>query len=97
MSYLTEKYNAILEKEFEKSVNLLPNENIEFKNRGILFREKLIVQSPGIVVLTNKRIIFLIHSSFGPGEFLYIPLNAISRMNFKTLGFLQKRSKSNKP
>ncbi|MGA2917599.1 PH domain-containing protein [Methanoregula sp.] len=89
MSYLTEKYKVILEKEFEKSVNLLPNENIEFKNRGILFRGKLIVQSPGIVVLTNKRIIFFIHSSFGPSEFLYIPLNAISRMNFKTLGFLR--------
>jgi len=83
------KYAATIAKEFEKSVNLWSDENIEFKIRGIVFTGKLILQSPGLVVLTNRRIIFLMHHFFGPDKLLYIPLNAISRMNFKTLGFLR--------
>ncbi len=88
------KYSATIEKEFEKSVNLLPDENIEFKKRGIVFTGKLILQSPGLVVLTNRRIIFLMHHFFGPDKLLYIPLNAISKMNFKTLGFLRSSQRA---
>jgi len=82
-------YSATVEKEFEKSINLLPDETIEFKNRGIVFTGQLMKQSPGLVVLTNRRIIFLMHHFFGPDKLLYIPLNTISRMNFKNLGFLR--------
>ena len=88
------KYAATIEKEFEKSVNLLSDETIELKKRGIVFTGKLILQSPGLVVLTNRRIIFLMHHFFGPDKLLNIPLNAISRMNFKTLGFLRGAQKA---
>ena len=88
------KYAATVEKEFEKSVKLLPDENIEFKKRGVIFTGKLILQNPGLIALTNKRIIFLTHHFFGPDKLLYIPLNAISKMNFKTLGFLRSSQKA---
>ncbi|MGA2916927.1 PH domain-containing protein [Methanoregula sp.] len=88
------KHEATVEKEFETSVNLLPDENIEFTKRGIIFTGKLTSQSTGLVVLTNRRIIFLMHHFFGPDKLLYIPLNAISKMNFKTLGFLRNAEKA---
>lgn len=83
------QYAATVEKEFEISVNLLPDEKIEWKKRGIVVTGKLILQSPGLVILTNRRIIFLMHHLLSPDKLLYIPLNAISRMNFKNLGFLR--------
>jgi len=87
------KYAATIEKEFEKSINLLPDENIECKKRGIVFKGGFtgigILQSPGLVVSTNRRIIFLMHHFFSPDTLLYIPLNAILRVNLQTLGFLR--------
>lgn len=88
------KYKATIEKEFEKSVNLLSDEHIEFKKRGIVFTGRLVLESPGLVVLTNKRLIILTHHFFGPDKLLYIPLTAISKMNFNTLGFLRGAQKA---
>ena len=83
------KYAGWVEEEFEKSINLLPEENIECKYRGIVFTGKLMLQSPGLVVLTNRRIIFLMHHFFGPDKLLYIPLNTISGITLKNLGLLR--------
>lgn len=82
------KYEATAEKEFEKSITLLPDENIESIKKGTVFTGKLIGHRRGLIFLTNRRIIFVIHPFYGPDTLLYIPLNAISGMNFKTLGFL---------
>jgi len=81
-------YSATVEEEFEKSVNLLSDEHIELKKKGLVFTGRLVLQSSGLVVLTNKRLIFLTHHFFSPDKLLYIPLTALSRMNFKILGFL---------
>lgn len=82
-------YAASVEKELEKSINLLPDENIELKKRGLVFTGQLMSQSPGLVVLTNKRIIFLMHHCFGPDKLLYIPLDMVSGMNFTRLGIMR--------
>ena len=82
-------YAASVDNEFEKSINLLPDENIECKYRGIVFTGKLMSQSPGLVALTNRRIIFLMHHFFGPDKLLYIPFDTISGMNFANLGFMR--------
>ena len=84
------KHETTAEKEFEKRINLLPDENIEFIKKSTVMTGKLIGQNRGLVVLTNKRIIFFLYHFFNPAEFLSIPLNDISRLNFKILGFLLK-------
>jgi hypothetical protein len=73
--------------DIEKSINLLPSENIENKKRGIILIGKFGVS--GFVVLTNMRIIFLLQYYLSSPKLLYIPLNAISGMEFKNLGFLR--------
>jgi len=82
-------YAATVEKEFEKSINLLPDENIEVTRKITILTGKLMGQCRGLVVLTNRRIIFAMHPFFGPDTLLYNPLNTISRINFRTLGFLR--------
>ena len=80
--------------EIEKSATLLPDENIEFKGRGVVFAGKSPHQGTGFVILTDRRIIFLMFHFFGPAKLLYIPLNDISKINFKTLGLMRSAQKS---
>ena len=80
--------------EFEKNITLLPDEKIEIKKRSTVFRGESSHQGSGFVIVTNRRIIFLIYHFLGPAKLLYIPLNAISGMNFKSLGFLFRVAKA---
>ena len=82
------KYETTAGKEFEKSIDLLPDENIEFIKRGTVITGKIIGQNRGLVVLTNRRIIFVLYHFFSPAKLLPIPLNTISGMNFRILRFL---------
>ena len=77
--------------DFENGIHLLPDESIELNKRVLLLiKGKLINYGiPGFVVLTNRRIIFLLQYYSGPTKLLYIPLNAISGMTFKNLGIMR--------
>jgi hypothetical protein len=86
---VTEKalYAETVEKEFGKSVKLLPGELIENQKRGIVFGK--VFQSPGIIAITNERIIFLLHHFFSPDQIVYISFSSISKINLKKFGFLR--------
>jgi hypothetical protein len=82
-------YAATIEKEFEKSVKLLSGEKIELKKRAVIFKEKSIFQSPGMVAITNKRIILLKHHFFSPDKIISIPLAIISKADIQKFGLLR--------
>ncbi len=87
------KYAFSLAKELNNNLKLISGEKIEKKLISTVYINKLIA-SPGYVVLTNKRIIFLMHHFFGPDKLLYIPFNTISKINFKIIGFTRGKARA---
>ena len=87
------KYAPTAEKELERSLKLLSGEKIQKKMRSVVYTNRLFV-SPGFIILTNKRIIFLMHHVFSPDKMFYLPLELISKVNFKILGFSRAKAQA---
>lgn len=92
-------YGFSMNSEVKKNIDFLENEEIETiinkkgdieecKFRGFVFEEK-IFQHPSIIILTNKRLIFLKHYFFQPDKMFYLPLDLISKINIRKLSFFR--------
>ena len=88
------KWAPTMEGEFKKSVKLLPDEIIQSQERCILFGK--FFRNPGIVALTNKRLIFLKHKVFGSDKMIYVPFPEITSVSYTSEEkiFLHCRTKS---
>jgi hypothetical protein len=76
------KSDSSVEKELKKYLKLLNGETIELKSKIFNFSEKLAKQNQGIVLLSNQRMIFLLHHALGSDQLMYIPFARITKANF---------------
>ncbi len=97
-------YGSSMNSEVKKNIDFLENEEIETivnkegdieecKFRGFVFDEK-IFQHPSIIILTNKRLIFLKHYFFKPDKMFYLPLDLISKINIRKLSLFRSASRA---
>lgn len=76
ITYQRANYGITKEKEFEKSVKLLSNEGIIFQKECQIIESEIFIK-PGILAITNSRIILLRHFFLIPDQLVYIPLEEI--------------------
>jgi len=76
------KSDSSVEKELKKYLKLLNGETIEFKTKIFNFSKQLTKQNQGVVLLSNQRLIFLLHHALGSDQLLYIPFARITKANF---------------
>jgi hypothetical protein len=76
------KSDSSVEKELKKYLKLLNGETIELKSKIFNFSEKLAKQNQGVVLLSNQRMIFLLHHALGSDQLMYIPFARITKANF---------------
>lgn len=78
------KSNFLVENEFTKYLKLLNGETIEFKSKIFNFSERLTKQNQGVVLLSNLRLIFLLHHVLGSDQLIYIPFDRITKVSFSS-------------
>jgi hypothetical protein len=83
-----------VEKEFKKYLKLLNGETIEFKSKIFNFSEKLTKQNQGVVLLSNQRLIFLLHHALGSDQLMYIPFARITKASFSSAKGLRSGRKA---
>jgi hypothetical protein len=88
------KSNSSIEKELKKSLKLLNGETIELKRKIFNFTEKLAKQNQGVVLLSNQRLIFLLHHALGSDQLMYIPLARIAKASFSSAKGLRSGRKA---
>jgi len=76
------KSDSSVEKELKKYLKLLNGETIEFKTKIFNFSKQLTKQNQGVVLLSNQRLIFLLHHALGSDQLLYIPFARITKAGF---------------
>jgi hypothetical protein len=76
------KSDSSVEKELKKYLKLLNGETIELKSKIFNFSEKLAKQNQGVILLSNQRMIFLLHHALGSDQLMYIPFARITKANF---------------
>jgi hypothetical protein len=76
------KSDSSVEKELKKYLKLLNGETIEFKSKIFNFSQQLTKQNQGVVLLSNQRLIFLLHHALGSDQLLYIPFARITKASF---------------
>jgi hypothetical protein len=88
------KSHTSVEKELKKYLKLLNGETIEFKNKIFNFSEKLTKQNQGVSLLSNQRLIFLLHHALGSDQLIYIPFARISKASFSSAKGLRSGRKA---
>ena len=88
------KSDSSIEKELKKYLKLLKGETIEFKNKIFNFSEKLEKQNQGVVLLSNQRLIFLLHHILGSDQFIYIPFARITKASYSSTKGLRSDRKA---
>jgi hypothetical protein len=88
------KSDSSVEKELKKYLKLLNGETIQFKSKIFNFSEKLTKQNQGVVLLSNQRLIFLLHHALGSDQLLYIPFARISKASFSSAKGLRSGRKA---
>jgi hypothetical protein len=88
------KSDSSIEKELKKYLKLLNGETIEFKNKIFNFSEKLEKQNQGVVLLSNQRLIFLLHHILGSDQFIYIPFARITKASYSSTKGLRSDRKA---
>jgi hypothetical protein len=83
-----------VEKELKKYLKLLNGETIELKRKIFNFTEKLEKQNQGVVMLTNQRLIFLLHHALGSDQLMYIPFARITKASFSSAKGLRSGRKA---
>jgi hypothetical protein len=88
------KSDVSAEKELKKNLKLLNRETIEFKGKIFNFSEKLVKQNQGVVLLSNQRLIFLLHHALGSEQLIYIPFARITKASFSSAKGLRSGRKA---
>jgi hypothetical protein len=88
------KSDSSVEKELKKYLQLLNGETIELKSKIFNFSEKLAKQNQGIVLLSNQRLIFLLHHALGSDQLMYIPFARITKASFSSAKGLRSGRKA---
>jgi len=88
------KSHSSVEKELKKYLKLLNGETIEFKNNIFNFSEKLAKQNQGVALLSNQRLIFLLHHALGSEQLIYIPFARITKASFSSTKGLRSGRKA---
>ena len=88
------KSDVSAEKELKKNLKLLNRETIEFKGKIFNFSEKLAKQNQGVVLLSNQRLIFLLHHALGSEQLMYIPFARITKASFSSAKGLRSGRKA---
>jgi len=88
------KSDSSEEKELKKYLKLLNGETVEFKSKIFNFSEQLAKQNQGVVLLTNQRLIFLLHHTLGSEQLMYIPFAKITKASFSSTKGLRSGRKA---
>ena len=88
------KSHSSVEKELKKYLQLLNGETIELKNKIFNFSQKLTKQNQGVVLLSNQRLIFLLHHALGSDQLMYIPFARITKASFSSAKGLRSGRKA---
>ena len=88
------KSDSSVEKELKKYLKLLNGETIEFKSKIFNFSEKLAKQNQGVVLLSNQRLIILLHHTLGSDQLMYIPFARITKASFSSAKGLRSGRKA---
>ena len=88
------KRDSSQEKELKKYLKLLNGETIEFKSKIFNFSEQLAKQNQGVVLLSNQRLIFLLHHALGSEQLMYIPFSKITKASFSSAKGLRSGRKA---
>jgi hypothetical protein len=88
------KSDSSIEKELKKNLKLLNGETIELKSKIFNFSEKLAKQNQGVVLLTNQRLIVLLHHAMGSDQLMYIPFARITNASFSSAEGLRSGRKA---
>jgi hypothetical protein len=83
-----------VEKELKKYLKLLNGETIELKSKIFNFSQKLAKQNQGVVLLSNQRLIFLLHHALGSDQLMYIPFARITKASFSSAEGLRSGRKA---
>ena len=83
-----------VEKELKKYLKLLNGETIELKSKIFNFSQKLAKQNQGVVLLSNQRLIFLLHHASGSDQLMYIPFARITKASFSSAEGLRSGRKA---
>jgi hypothetical protein len=88
------KSDFSVENELKKNIKLLNGETIEFKSKIFNFSEKLTKQNQGVVLLSNRRLILLLHHALGSEQLMYIPFARITKASFSSAKGLRSGRKA---
>jgi len=88
------KSDSSVEKELKKFLKLLNGETIELKRKIFNFSEKLAKQNQGVILLSNQRLIFLLHHALGSDQLMYIPFARITKASFSSAKGLRSGRKA---
>jgi hypothetical protein len=88
------KSDFSVENELKKNLKLLNGETIELKSKIFNFSEKLAKQNQGVVLLSNQRLIFLLHHALGSEQLMYIPFTKITKASFSSAKGLRSGRKA---
>jgi hypothetical protein len=88
------KSDSSIEKELSKYLKLLNGETVELKRKIFNFSEKLEKQNQGVVLLSNQRLIFLLHHALGSDQLMYIPFARITKASFSSAQGLRSGRKA---
>ena len=88
------KSDFSVENELKKNLKLLNGETIEFKSKIFNFSEKLAKQNQGVILLSNRRLIFLLHHALGSDQLMYIPFARITKASFSSAKGLRSGRKA---
>jgi hypothetical protein len=88
------KSGSSIEKDLKKYLKLLNGETIELQSKIFNFSEKLKKQNQGVVMLTNQRLIVLLHHALGSDQLLYIPFARITKASFSSAKGLRSGRKA---
>ena len=88
------KSDSSIEKELKNYLKLLNGETIEVKKKIFNFSEKLAKQNEGVVLLSNQRLIILLHHALGSDHLMYIPFARITKASFSSAKGLRSGRKA---
>lgn len=88
------KSDFSVENELTKYLKLLNGETVELKRIIFNFSEKLVKKNQGVVLLSNQRLIFLLHHVLGSDQLIYIPFAKITKVSFSSAKGLRSGRKA---
>jgi hypothetical protein len=88
------KSDSSVEKELKKYLKLLNGETVELQSKIFNFSEKLTKQNQGVVLLSNQRLIILLHHALGSDQLMYIPFARITKASFSSAKGLRSGRKA---